>query len=153
MRVRPITLRAASRYIAEHHRHSDPTRGWLFGCQVVDADGTCHGVGVAGRPIGRHSQDGATIEILRNCTDGTPNAASMIYGALCRAARALGYERAMTFTLASEPGTSLRAAGFERDGDVPAQPWTRPSRPRYEQTLFGDRRPAEDRVRWLRRLA
>ena len=70
------------------------------------------GVATAGRPIARHLDDSITLEINRTCTDGTKNANSMLYGAICRAAKALGYRRCITYTQASESGASLRATGW-----------------------------------------
>jgi hypothetical protein len=71
----------------------------------------------------------------------------MIYGSLCRAAKALGYREAWTYTLPEEPGTSLRAAGFEEMGLTKAsETYSRPSR---------SRRPAvrpEAKRRWMRIL-
>lgn len=55
----------------------------------------------------------------------------MLYAACWRAACATGYQRAITYTLASEPGTSLRAASWRRLGDLPPRPgWHALSRPR-----------------------
>lgn len=42
----------------------------------------------------------------------------------------LRYVRFVTYTLPSEPGTSLRAAGFHFDGLTDGGEWSRPSRPR-----------------------
>ena len=74
---------------------------------------------MAGRPIARYFDDGLTLEVNRTCTDGTPNANSMIYGALWRAGKAMGYQRMITYTQADESGSSLRAAGFVRVRDLP----------------------------------
>lgn len=84
--------------------------------------------------------------ITRVATDGTPNACSAIYGALCRAGRALGYTEAWTYTLPEEPGTSLRAAGFTDMGLTAGGEHNRPARPRKAAV-----RP-EPKRRWLRRL-
>jgi hypothetical protein len=84
--------------------------------------------------------------ITRNCTDGTPNACSMIYGALARAAKALGYREVWTYTLPDEPGTSLRAAGFEFMGMSRGGEHDRPSRRRGPSV-----RP-EPKQRWRRVL-
>ena len=71
-------------------------------------------------------------------------------------ARELGYERAVTYTLASEPGASLRASGFAKEADVPEQDWNRPGRRRkvYEVNLFDTERktPLGAKVRWGRKL-
>lgn len=152
----PITLREARRFIATHHRHNVAPRGWLFGVQYV-FDGHTGGVGIASRPVARALDDGTTMEITRLClVEGAPkNAASQLYGALCRAAQALGYRRAITYTLASEAATSVRAAGFVLDAELEARnAWTpQEGVNRRQQDLFGDeRRPAEAKHRWVRHL-
>ena len=92
--------------------------------------------------------DGYTAEITQNCIlEGQPNGCSMLYGACWRAARALGYRRLITYSLSSEPGTSLTAAGFHlvgatRDG----QTWSRTGRPRV------DNHPLEPKMRWGKTL-
>lgn len=150
---RPISLRDANRFVIAHHRHCEDTRGWLFGTSLW-ADDELRSVGIAGRPLGRGLQDGTTVEILRVCTLGDPNACSRIYGALCRAAQALGYRTAITYTLATEPGISPAAAGFVRDADLPArESWAGETRHRYDEDLFGTaRRPAGPKTRWRREL-
>lgn len=107
----PITLREASDFISKHHRHNKPPRGWKFGVAVRD-NLKIVGVATAGRPIARHFDDGITLEINRTCTDGTANANSMLYGAVWRAAKAMGYKRCITYTQLDETGASLRAAGW-----------------------------------------
>jgi hypothetical protein len=62
--------------------------------------------------------DGRTAEVYRIASDGVPNGCSMLYGALVRAAWALGYDKALTYTLADEPGTSLKASGWTYDGEA-----------------------------------
>ena len=70
----------------------------------------------------RWIDDGITVEILRVCTDGTHNCCSMLYGACRRAATALGYRRIVTYTLPSEGGASLRAAGYHTGVQGPTIP-------------------------------
>ena len=120
---------------------------------AVEREGKIVAVGIAGQPVARLLDDGATIEVTRCCTDGTQNAASMIYGALCRAAKALGYRRAVTYTLETEAGSSLRASNWRRDGETRAQGWDRPNRSRPAVDLFGEPRvPIGPKVRWVRDL-
>lgn len=121
MRIIPITLRAASEFIAAHHRHNKPPRGWKFGVGL-ERDGVLVGVATAGRPIARAFDNGLTLEVNRTCTDGTRNANSMLYGAVWRAAKAMGYTRCITYTQADECGASLRAAGFRRVKELAARP-------------------------------
>lgn len=141
LHLQPITYAEAAAFIKEHHRHHLPPQGWKFGVAVSDGE-RVRGVVTVGRPVARHLDDGLTLEVTRCCTDGTKNAASMLYGAARRAAKALGYRRVITYTLASEPGISLRAAGWEETGKVRGRSWSAPSRPRE------DKHPLEDKVRW-----
>ena len=120
MRIRPITLREASAFIAEHHRHNKPPRGWKFGVGLAAGDALV-GVATAGRPVARHYDDGLTLEVNRTCTDGTRNANSKLYGAVWQAARAMGYLRCITYTQADETGASLRAAGWVKVKELPAR--------------------------------
>lgn len=120
LRIAPITLRSACQFIAEHHRHNKPPRGHKFSVSVVDDDGIV-GVATAGRPVARMLDDGLTLEVNRSCTDGTRNANSMLYGAVWRAARAMGYLRCITYTQHDECGASLRAAGWVRVKEISAR--------------------------------
>lgn len=116
LKVVPCTLKAANRFVDVLHRHADPTQGQKFSIAVRDESGAVRGVAIVGRPTARHLDDGiTTAEITRVCTDGARNACSMLYGAARRAAKAMGYERVVTYTLAEECGSSLRAAGFRVD--------------------------------------
>jgi hypothetical protein len=138
-------VRAARRYIAEHHRHLKRLQGGLFAVGVANGSGALRGVGVAGNPA-RVWQGTGRVVISRVATDGAPNACSMIYGALCRAAKALGYREVWTYTLPHELGASLRAAGFEDQGMTRGGEHDRPSR---------SRAPAEQpgpKCRWRRTL-
>lgn len=149
----PVTQREARRFVALLHRHNRPDRGDVFRVGVA-VDGVLVGVGVAGRPKAAGLQDGRTLEITRVCTDGHENACSRLYGALCRAAKPLGWLRVVTYTLASEPGSSLRAAGFVRDADLAARSWVEQSgRPRYVENLLGETVDVDEaKVRWVREL-
>lgn len=144
LRVTPITLAEANEFVVRHHRHHKPTVGHIFSVAVSDCE--VRGVAIVGRPVTRALQDGFTAEVLRVATDGTPNACSMLYATCWRAARALGYQRLGTYTLKSELGTSLRAAGWRIVGQTRGRSWNVPGRPRvdWHPTLV----TGEDRVRW-----
>jgi hypothetical protein len=116
LRMIPVTHKAANEFVRRLHRHSRPTLGAVFCLGVGDDD--LRGVAIVGRPVARHLDDGASLEILRVATDGTRNACSMLYGACRRIARDMGYARVLTYTLPDEGGASLRAAGFKWDGDA-----------------------------------
>lgn len=106
--LHPITIQDAKEFVRRHHRHHKPPVSGLFAVGVAE-DGAEYpnGVAIIGRPIARRLQDGYTAEVTRLCTDGTPNACSMLYGAAWRACRALGYRRLVTYTLPEEGGSSL----------------------------------------------
>src|SRR3972149_7771995 len=125
----PVTLKQANLFVNQHHSHHIQVTGWKFGVGIMK-DGILVGVGIAGRPVARMLDDGATLEITRCCTIGEKNTASMIYGALVRAAFALGYKRVITYTLADELGTSLLASNWSRVGEAGGGSWNRESRAR-----------------------
>ena len=151
----PLTLKEARRFVADHHRHNEPPIGHRFSIGLRRGDELV-GVVVAGHPIARNTDQALTVELLRVTTDGSRNACSMLYGAACRAAQAMGYQRAITFTLEDEPGTSLRAAGFHEDGrtEGTAEGWNNRAynainRPR----LWDDAKmPTGPKTRWVRDL-
>ena len=141
LRVVPCTQRQAKAYVAEHHRHHQPPQGGLFALAVMDGDRLC-GVAIVGRPVARGLDDGLTAEVTRLCTDGTRNACSALYGRARRAAAALGYRRVVTYTLPSEGGASLRAAGWEPVATTDGGSWDTPSRRRI------DKHPTQPKIRW-----
>lgn len=137
----PITLREANAFVHQHHRHHRPVRGCI--CTVAAArDERIVGVAIVGRPVARELQDGWTCEVTRCATDRTPNACSMLYAASWRAARNLGWRRCVTYTLPSESGASLRAAGYRLVGEAGGGSWSRTERPRV------DMHPLQTKLRW-----
>jgi hypothetical protein len=96
-----------------------------------------------GRPVARMLDDGHTLEVTRVATTGARNACSLLYAAAWRAARALGYARLFTYTLAEEQGASLRASGWTLDRRTLGGSWSCPSRPRM------DRHPLGMKSRWV----
>lgn len=134
-----IGLDEANAFVAQHHRHHKPVVGHLFSLGAV-LEGQIVGVAIVGRPVARMRDDGMTVEVTRLATDGTKNACSFLYGAASRAAFALGYARIGTYILASEGGTTLRAAGWRQIAEVRGRSWTTPSRPRV------DKHPTQDKL-------
>jgi hypothetical protein len=116
----PVTQLQARAFVLRHHRHNVPPPGARFCVGVAQADELV-GVALVGRPVARALDDGLTVEVTRVCTVGTRNAASMLYAASWRAAKALGFLRCVTYTRADESGASLRAAGFVRVQELPAR--------------------------------
>lgn len=146
MRLVPITVKAATRWVSEHHRHlRRELAGARFAVALVHPVDQL--VGVAIVTSGPRVWEGSgRCNIARVCTTGVKNGCSKLYGAICRAAEALGYTEAWTYTLPNEPGTSLRAAGFEDMGLTSGGEHAREKRPR---------RPAErsePKRRWRRIL-
>lgn len=140
--LQPVTLAEARAFVAEHHRHHPAPLGGKFAIGITDGE-TVLGVVIVGRPVARALDDGWTAEVTRCCViDGVPGGCSKLYAAAWRAARAMGYRRLGTYTLASEPGTSLVAAGWSPVGEVRGRSWSRPSRPRV------DRHPTQAKIRW-----
>jgi hypothetical protein len=140
----PITVKAALKLVKQWHRKLPDLQGGLFAVAVGDPD--IRGVGVAGNPS-RVWQGQGKLVISRCAIESMPNGCSMIYGALARAAKALGYREVWTYTLPEEPGTSLRAAGFEDMGLSDGGSYDRPCRSR-KPPVNGERKR-----RWRRRLA
>ncbi len=64
----------------------------------------------------------------------------MLLAACRRGSSALGYRRLVTYTLASEPGTSLRAAGWQEVAQVRGRSWNCTSRPRATRSTVDKRR-------------
>ena len=116
MKIVPLTLTQANRLVSLWHRHSKPIRFLSFFAIGLENDRKIVGAVIVGRPISPSFCDGYTVEIKRLVTSGDSNACSMLYGAAWRAARALGYSKAITYTLDSESGASLRGAGWKLVG-------------------------------------
>ena len=129
MRAVPVTLDEANQFVSRFHRHHPPVVGHKFSIGALAGDALC-GVVIVGRPVSRIRDDGATLEVTRLCTNGSPNACSFLYGKAARAAFALGYDRIGTYTLPDEGGASLRAAGWRLIGQRGGGEWSVPSRPR-----------------------
>lgn len=144
LEIRPITYQQASQFIIQYHRHHGPPQGCKF-CVGAFEGGKMVACAVCGRPVSRMLDNGRTCEITRLCSDGTPNACSFLYVACCRIAKAMGYKRIITYTLASENGASLRASNFLYDGIAGGVKWTG-IRDR------GQKIPAEMKNRWVKDL-
>ena len=113
LRLVPVTLAVAKAFVARHHRHNPNSKAaWKFGVGVVDDAGELVGVAMAGLPTARMAMRSGLLEVNRTCTIGVRNANSILYGAIARAAKALGYEKLITYTLPEESGASLRAVGW-----------------------------------------
>jgi hypothetical protein len=144
IQLRPITLREARAFVAEHHRHVKGLQGGRFAIAALVADDLV-GVVIVGRPVARMLSDGVTAEITRCCVLpsaplGTP---SRLMRAAWRAWSAMGGQRLVTYTLEREPGASLRGAGFALVGCTPAAAWSRDKRRREPRAI-----ELENKRRW-----
>ncbi len=110
-----MTLRQANAFVEALHRHHKPSRGHRFsiGCEV---GGRLVGAVIVGRPVSRGCDPWRTAEVARLVTDGTKNACSFLYSAAARACSEMGFDKIQTYILDTEPGTSLRAAGWSLAG-------------------------------------
>lgn len=158
MTTSAISLREANEFVAEHHRHHGPQWGHKYSLAAYK-DGQLVGVAIVGRPSARKLDDGKTLEVTRLATDGTRNACSCLYAAAWREARKRGYSKIITYILESEPGTSLRAAGWTLEAVRCGKPggWENYSRRGKERaeakeaqlSLFPPREPVREyKQRW-----
>ncbi len=141
----PLPLKEANAFVAAHHRHHKPVAGHKFSLGCVK-DGQLVGVAIVGRPVSRYLDDGMTLEVNRLCSTGEKNVCSFLYGAAARAARTLGYRKIITYTLDSEPGTTLRAAGWSCAGLAGGKEWTGQRKPKEQQY------PAQMKLRYEKNL-
>ncbi len=141
----PVALATANAFVNAHHRHHKATAGHKFsiGCAK---DGELVGVAIVGRPVSRYLDDGWTLEVNRLCTTGEKNACSILYAASARAAKAMGYRKIITYTLDSESGSSLRAAGWNCAGLAGGKCWTGSRKP--DSALY----PAQMKLRYEKLL-
>lgn len=169
LRVIHVELADANAFVGRVHRHHDPVVGHRWSIGAADEAGVIRAVAIVGRPVARRIDPSRVVEVTRLASDGTRNACTILYGAAARAAEGAGYDAALTYTLASEGGASLRASGFVwarsdltptesiEEATVAAASWSKPSRPRDRSAdLFGEttkmRVDAEAKVRWVRWL-
>ncbi len=128
MRLVPVSLKSANTFVSAFHRHHKPVTGHKFsiGCEE---NGKLVGVVIVGRPVSRYLDDGFTLEVTRLCTTGERNTCSMLYSSAARAAKAMGYRKIITYTLDTENGASIRAAGWTCTGLAGGIRWTGKRRP------------------------
>lgn len=123
LQIVPLKRDEAHDFVERIHRHHPAPPGDIFRLGVADERGEIRGVAMVGRPVARAYDDGWTLEVNRVATDGCPNACSALYAACWRAAKALGWRKLITYTLTSESGSSLKAAGWRVIGERKARSW------------------------------
>jgi len=128
LRLAPCTIKQAIPFVALVHRRLPKVQGGMWAVQVVLGDET-RGVAIVGNPPGAWAD--YSLAVLRCAVvEGTPNACSMLYGACSRSAKAQGADNLVTYTHATEHGSSLRAAGWVHGGMTRGGEHSRESRPR-----------------------
>lgn len=145
MNLTPITFRDACAFVESFHRHHPKPQGHKFSIGLQD-NGKLIGVVMIGRPVARCLDDGFTSEVIRLCTLGDKNACSKLYSAAARASKEMGYRKIYTYILESESGISLKATGWNHDGDVKGRSWSCKSRKRT------DKHPTVNKKRYIRIL-
>ena len=145
MKIVHVELDEANDIVLRLHRHHKKVLSHRFSIGV-EMGGQLIGCVIIGRPVARRTDQRMTLEVTRLVTDGTANACSLLYSAAARAGKELGYKRIQTFILKSEPGTSLKAAGWKYDGETTGRSWSVPSRERE------DKHPIGIKTRWMREL-
>lgn len=144
----PTTFRDAAEYVNSRHRHNVAPHGHKFSIALRSVEGFTVGVLIASVPKSRHQNDGVTLEVNRCCADFRyHNVCSALTGRAVRMGKELGYTRFISYTLDSETGASLKAAGFRLEGIVKGRKtgWDSPSRQRY----LPERYPTGDKKRWI----
>ena len=120
LKVVPLTLQEANDYVYDHHRHNKPVTGHRFSIGAILDKGDILGGAIVGRPVARALDDQVTAEINRVCVaeDSPKNVCSFLYGRCWRIWQQMGGERMLTYTLSTEPGSSLKGAGLHIMGET-----------------------------------
>jgi len=110
----PMKLTEAIEFVRNFHRHNKPPIGGLFAVGVSDGE-QCKGVAIVSRPVSRFLDDGKTVEVIRCCVvdDAPKGSCSFLYARCWNAAKELGWQKMITYTLQSESGSSLKGAGWK----------------------------------------
>lgn len=143
----PLTLTQANDLVARLHRHHKPAVGHRFSLGVAEGDRLV-GAAIVGRPVARAVDQYTVAEVVRLVTDGTKNACSFLYAATARVAAEMGFKKIQTYILDTEPGTSLRAAGWRFEERTAGGDWNHSWRKgrRTDQ-------PMVPKQRWAKALA
>lgn len=147
LKIVPLTLKQANELIEKLHRHHKKVVGHRFSIGVEHEIDGLVGAAVIGRPVAREIAQYSVAEVTRLVTNGTQNACSKLYSAAARICREMGFEKIQTYILKSEPGTSLKASGWELEAETSGGDWNHSWRKgrRTDQ-------PMEPKQRWGKTL-
>ena len=144
--VRLCNIATALDGIAREHRHLPRALSGLAAWEAVSATGWPVGWLLVGRPVARALASVGWVEVTRCATTGRCwGAASELY----RAAEAWASERGspvLTYTLASERGGSLEAAGWLRVGQTRGGQFRCEARP---GAVIREGEIAAPKIRWM----
>ncbi len=128
--MRPTTVREAMRIVARWHRRHPEMRGAMWAL-VLLVDQEPEGVITIARPCRELQRGAERLEASRVAVredlprikdehgkEHANSGCSMLYAAASRAARAMGATDLLTYTHEDEPGSSLRGAGWVKDGHI-----------------------------------
>ena len=146
----PITLREANDYVAQFHRHNGRTarNGGKWAIGASNGSGLV-GVAIVGNPLSATFMDGYTAEVLRCCTipEAPKGTVSFLYARCWKIWSAMGGRKLITYTLATESGSSLRGAGWKNVASCPAgqigNNWNKGQKAREWQPIYG-----QQKIRW-----
>lgn len=153
LRLGDVRQKVAKEFCRKHHRHNrtadghKPPVGWRWGHGLYNGDELI-AVAMVGRAVARALDPKTVVEVNRVCVSSDAgrlgwNACSMLYGAAAKEARKRGFSRVITYTHETEPGTTLKAAGWIQTGRVKGRSWNTKSRPRDDKHL-----QIVDKIRW-----
>jgi len=151
--LRPISLKDANAYVAEHHSHHKPVVGHKFSSSAVlfdEPEMPRVGVVIVSRPVAPPLDDGRTLEVTRLCCRGKDkNVASRLLGAATQTAEGMGYIRVVSYTRKDEDGTCYRAAGWIDVEETPGRAWTSGNKStRWLPGFYEPSTEIVDRIRW-----
>ncbi len=148
MKTARVELAGANQFVNLIHRHHGRATGHRFSFGAFTEWGGIVGVAICGRPLAKAIDKKGVLEVLRCATNGHKNACSFLYGKAARIAAELGFRAVITYTLADEKGTSLRAMGWWPELLPPRSDegkWSCETRPREQTKGQG----LGQKVRWL----
>ena len=89
MKIVPLSVKEAQKFLKKHERHYKAPVEPICAIGVGDENNDLHGAAVLGR------RDAETAELAHIYCDGTSQAYSLLYGAVWRTLKALGYAKAV----------------------------------------------------------
>lgn len=143
LKLVPIGLREANRFVGIEHRHLDEVRGHKFSLGAMLGDRLV-GVCIVARTTAAGLHSPLRAEITRLATDGSPNACSFLAARAKRVVQAMGYVSLKTYTRTDESGASLRAVGACCEAELKARSWATSNKKRRR----ADKSKPSPRLRW-----